>query len=268
MSTIYIVEPGGQQATYAEERAWMLYNQEGISRKALYWKEGMADWQSISALFDNQLKDATTLTRFLKVMLWLSMGVAALGVLTEAASLIPGNAASTGLDGWRLLAAISALLTLLAFIATSVPFLMWIHRANRNARALGAQDMRFTPGWSVGWFFVPLLSLWKPYQAMKEIWQASQDPHTWQEQEVGPIVGRWWTLWLLSNFLGQMTLWLSLGAESSQALVSSTVLGLLADVANVALCVVAVRLVTAIYLKQGEWVHSAAAARAAGSDGE
>ncbi len=244
MSTIYIVEPGGQQATYAEERAWMLYNQEGISRKALYWKEGMADWQSISALFDNQLKDATTLTRFLKVMLWLSMGVAALGVLTEAASLIPGNAASTGLDGWRLLAAISALLTLLAFIATSVPFLMWIHRANRNARALGAQDMRFTPGWSVGWFFVPLLSLWKPYQAMKEIWRASQDPHTWQE------------------------LWLSRGAESSQALVSSTVVGLLADVANVALCVVAVRLVTAIYLKQGEWVHSAAAARAAGSDGE
>jgi hypothetical protein len=46
-------------------------------------------------------------------------------------------------------------------------------RANRNARALGATGMRFTPGWCVGWYFVPIMNLFRPYQAMKEIWMAS-----------------------------------------------------------------------------------------------
>src|SRR5262245_49621390 len=36
-------------------------------------------------------------------------------------------------------------------IAGGVLILRWIHRASWNARALGAMDMRDTPGWSVGW---------------------------------------------------------------------------------------------------------------------
>ena len=47
------------------------------------------------------------------------------------------------------------------------------HRANYNARQLGAADMRFTPGWAVGWHFIPIAWFWKPYQAMTEIWRAS-----------------------------------------------------------------------------------------------
>jgi hypothetical protein len=42
-------------------------------------------------------------------------------------------------------------------IACAVAVLKWIYRANANARALGAKDMKFTPGWAVGWYFVPIL---------------------------------------------------------------------------------------------------------------
>jgi hypothetical protein len=262
MSTIYIAEPGGEQTGYSEERAWKLWGQDSISRKAVYWREGMADWRPITELYENEVKDATTLTRFLKLMLWLSMGVAVLGVLADAASLAGGSGGKSDSEGLRLLGAISGVLTLLAFIATSVPFLMWVHRANRNARALGAHGMRFSPGWSVGWYFVPLLSLWKPYQVMKELWQASHNPHSWAAQDMAPSVGRWWGLWLLSNFLGQMTLRFSLRTESSPAFVSSTVFGLLTDAVNVALCLAAVRLVSAIYRKQGEWMQKLAAPKA------
>jgi len=262
MSTIYIAEPGGEQTAYSEERALKLWSQESISRKAVYWKEGMPDWRPITDLYENQVKDASGLTRFLKVMLWLSTVVAAFGVLAQAASLATGNAGKTSSENFRALGALSGVLTLLAFFATAVPFLMWIHRANRNARALGAQGMRFTPGWSVGWFFVPLLSLWKPYQAVKEIWQASHNPYSWDRQDMAPAVGRWWGLWLVSNLLGQLTIRLSLHAEASSALFSSTVLGLLTAATNVALCLAAVRLVSAIYLKQGEWMQKLAAPKA------
>src|SRR6266436_5309609 len=52
-------------------------------------------------------------------------------------------------------------------------FLMWVYRANKNARALGAAGMKYTPGWSVGWFFVPFAGLFMPYWVLKEIWQVS-----------------------------------------------------------------------------------------------
>ena len=64
----------------------------------------------------------------------------------------------------------------LIYLISGVLILMWIYRANHNARALGAANMDFTPGWSVGWYFIPIANLWKPYQAMKEIWKASASP--------------------------------------------------------------------------------------------
>jgi len=71
---------------------------------------------------------------------------------------------------------IIALVHMLVFIVSGFLILKWIYRANYNARQLGAEGMNFTPGWSVGWYFVPIATLWKPYQAMKEIWKASHYP--------------------------------------------------------------------------------------------
>jgi len=43
--------------------------------------------------------------------------------------------------------------------------------------------MEYTPGWSVGWFFVPLYNFYKPYRAITELYLAS-DPdgghYSWQ----------------------------------------------------------------------------------------
>jgi hypothetical protein len=76
-------------------------------------------------------------------------------------------------------------------LTTSILFLMWIYRANSNARQLGAQGMKFSPGWSVGFYFIPILWFWKPYQAMKEIWQASKAPSSWKSEKPGSILP-WW----------------------------------------------------------------------------
>ncbi len=51
---------------------------------------------------------------------------------------------------------IIASIHLTVFIVSAILILKWIYRANYNARQLGAKDMRFTPGWSVGWYFVPV----------------------------------------------------------------------------------------------------------------
>jgi hypothetical protein len=90
------------------------------------------------------------------------------------------------------------------FYASLIPFLTWIYRANSNARSLGASGMEFTPGWSVGWFFVPLANLVKPYQVMRELWRTSSNPGDWKGEPVPAKIGAWWGAWwavfLLSSF--------------------------------------------------------------------
>ncbi len=93
---------------------------------------------------------------------------------------------------------------LVVWLVSGVIILRWIYRANQIARAKGAQDMTVTPGWSVGWYFVPVMWFWKPYQAMKEIWQATVSPSDWHSVETPGIFPLWWALFIGSNVLGQV----------------------------------------------------------------
>ena len=71
------------------------------------------------------------------------------------------NEAISNVDG--LLALSFALL-----IATATAFLLWVHRASKNLVSLGAHGQRFSPAWAVGWWFVPIMSFFRPYQVMAE----------------------------------------------------------------------------------------------------
>jgi hypothetical protein len=79
--------------------------------------------------------------------------------------------------------------------ASLILFLRWIYCANSNARKLGASGMAFTPGWSVGWFFVPFANFVKPYQVMREIWQTSSNPGAWKGEPVPFKIAAWWGIW-------------------------------------------------------------------------
>ncbi len=92
---------------------------------------------------------------------------------------------------------------LILYLVTAILFFVWIHRANSNARALGARGMRFTPGWCVGWWFVPFANLVQPYRCVRETWDASQPPTpgkgpvNWKADAVGGrVVAIWWLVWI------------------------------------------------------------------------
>ena len=72
---------------------------------------------------------------------------------------------------------------------------MWIYRAHDNLGKLGHTDLEFTPGWSVGWFFVPFANLVMPFRAMRELWHhscGSETPST-------PILPLWWGCFLVGG---------------------------------------------------------------------
>jgi len=96
----------------------------------------------------------------------------------------------------------SFLINLPVAMISFIVFLVWVNQSNKNAQSLSVNKaMRYTSGWSVGWYLVPVALLWMPRRVMTEIWNHS-DPDITQEgvQSHPKPVETWWTLWLLSAF--------------------------------------------------------------------
>jgi len=123
-----------------------------------------------------------------------------------------------------------AIAAFIIIIGTMVVFGMWIHRMDSNIHALGAPDLRYTPGWAVGWYFVPVANLWKPYQAMSEIWRASRNPIGWQAEPVGGLLPWWWFWWLASTFVDDIAMRMSWRAEALEELIGVAPVNIVASV--------------------------------------
>lgn len=101
---------------------------------------------------------------------------------------------------------ILGLATIAVYIATVITFLMWLYRASNNVAAFG-ESTQHSSGWAVGSFFVPIMNLFVPYQATKDIW-AKSDPEggqtfTFAASPPG-FFAAWWGFWLVSNFVNNI----------------------------------------------------------------
>lgn len=117
-----------------------------------------------------------------------------------------GNVASeqeawARLDAADLRAGLVGLLSFGVSLATVVVFLRWKYLASLNVRALGARRLRYTPAWAVGAYFIPIFWFWWPYQAMREIANASIHPSAWHERPAHPLIKWWWGLWIVSEIV-------------------------------------------------------------------
>ena len=111
---------------------------------------------------------------------------------------------------WLLLIGLVAIVQVLIYIATVVFFLVWLFRVYKNLTPLQAPNPEYTPGWAVGWWFIPFANLVKPFQVVREAWLQS-DPDFDQNlnflsNSISPPVffGFWWGFWLLSNISGNI----------------------------------------------------------------
>jgi hypothetical protein len=90
------------------------------------------------------------------------------------------------------------------WLATVVVFLSWLYTAAANLPRLGVRSPRFSPGWAVGWFFVPVVNLVRPYQVLRDVWANSEPPRRESGDPNprgvrGPLVIKlWWACCLLS----------------------------------------------------------------------
>ncbi len=198
-------------------------------------------------------KDPRALTTFLKIMLWIYVGVTIVSILSSYVEMDLLSMAQFSINLAQandLRQCALWLLHAVTFVITGIAFLRWIYRANSNCHGFGAQGMKFSPGWSVGWYFIPIVLIFMPYQAMKEIWRVSRNPEGWQNESGGPLLRWWWGLWIASNIFEQLSIRMSLNSSTMDALMASTVVSIASDIVTIALCVVGISLISAISLRQ------------------
>ena len=149
----------------------------------------------------SDFQDPARLTRWTRLFLYVDMAVPLLFLWRRTSG-------PRGPHGHLLPPSAVSIYTEVAIaLITGILVLTWIHRANHNARRLGAAELRFTPWWAVGWYFVPVAWFWKPYQAIKEIWRASVNPSDWQGAPGSPLLRWWWGLWIVPYWGGRIWAW-------------------------------------------------------------
>ncbi|MCU0796098.1 MAG: DUF4328 domain-containing protein [Akkermansiaceae bacterium] len=119
---------------------------------------------------------------------------------------------------------------LYANVLTYIAFGIWINRSAKNAWLFNGLRLRLprlpgtlptvmndTPGWCVGWYFIPIASLWKPYQAMRDIFHSSAIKHPVPKG----LLPLWWTFWIAETLNNNQNWELdSLAANALLALIS------------------------------------------------
>lgn len=148
-------------------------------------------------------KDPVRLTSFLIKVLWTGFAVYVLSVFSAFVNIniLSGYPSRADFEDYYFLQDIVNVIQSVTFIIAAIVFSMWLYRMNYNAHGFSEKPMRFTPGWSVGWYFVPIFNLFRPYQVMCELWKVSHNPRQSHATEGPSLLKEWWALWIISHFI-------------------------------------------------------------------
>lgn len=280
MDAIYLRYPDGQMTQRSEEEARRLWRDGLMPSGTIYWQEGMPDWKPVTLWLGDPpvvsenpvpgksetgsslyyfLLDPAGLTKFLQRLLWISVLVACIALVDDVAEFVQVQIGQLSPDQVANNDPIQGIIGLLQSgleIVTGITFLKWIYRAYKNIQGFGAEGLRFSPGWAVGYYFIPILSLIRPVQVMSEIWRASEDPRDWPRRPGSWLIASWWTLFLLYTGVTQVSLEIAIQASTNDQWTLAAVLAILGDLFSIPLSIAALRLVTEVYRRQKALVEA------------
>lgn len=92
-----------------------------------------------------------------------------------------------------------SLIFFVVMIITYVRFIKWFRRAYCNLNRVGVSTDK-KEGWAAGAWFIPIYSLFAPFQIMKEIWNKTQTFYK-ENAEESNLLALWWGLWVASSLI-------------------------------------------------------------------
>ena len=139
---------------------------------------------------------------------------------------------------------------LVLLLVTGVLWLVWQHRSQANLHAVRLRELRFSPGWAVGWWLIPFANLVMPFQTTRELWKASTGDERWSQLPTSPTIGWWWAAWLGANVIDRVAAAMFDGAATIATLISSSRLFLLGEGVTVVAGILAIVVVRSVLERQ------------------
>lgn len=120
--------------------------------------------------------------------------------------------AETETSIWMALQGLIAVLQFPVYVFAAVTFLLWLFRTYKNLEPLGSEYTKFSPGWSVGWWFIPLANLVMPFKAVRGVWAESDPDSVGNEDFLSGLepsapffMSAWWAFWIIANIFTNIT---------------------------------------------------------------
>lgn len=141
---------------------------------------------------------------------------------------------------------IIGILYLAVSIASAATFIQWFRRAYYN---LGIREGTVhSEEWAVWSWFVPIISLYRPYQIMREMWESTthlinEKTSDYYTESSTTILGFWWALWIISGYVGNYILKIAFDTDTIENLLSSTVGNIVLSIIGIPLAIITVRII-------------------------
>lgn len=124
------------------------------------------------------------------------------------------------------------------YIASIVVFLNWFRRAYGNLHRIGITYLKHKESMAVWSWFIPIIFLFRPVQIMNEIWTETQEKikkydSNYNLKSRGLIIGLWWTLFIISNFIGRYVLKTAFKDETIEQLIEGSQAILVSDIMQI-----------------------------------
>jgi hypothetical protein len=141
---------------------------------------------------------------------------------------------------------IIAILYLLASIVSAITFIQWFRRAYFNLH-LHVEYLLHPEGWAAGSWFVPIVSFYRPYQIMKELYEESIELLEKRGIHIPNIsmnyISVWWAFWILSSIFGQIILRITLKSNTVDDYIFTTICSMIQNIVNIPLALLAIQVI-------------------------
>ncbi|MES2588952.1 MAG: DUF4328 domain-containing protein [Bacteroidota bacterium] len=140
-----------------------------------------------------------------------------------------------------------ALVEILVFIFSAITFIQWFRRAYYNQETKFS-FMATTNGWVSGAWFIPIYSLYRPFQLMKEIYQNLEE--FLEKTALGEskrsrlqIVGWWWGLWVFANISQNIVTRVSSRVDQVDSLMYLSFTSMIVDLIYIVLAFLTIKMI-------------------------
>jgi len=166
---------------------------------------------------------------------WVAVGFDIAEIRLLARSLGPGSITASERAAHAFVGAVVFEVQTALLAATAIAFVTWLYRARANLRAFGTRHLRFQRNWAIFGFVIPVLNLFRPYQVVQEVWQASTPaaigPVAWQGVAPSGLVASWWGTFVAFAVIKSLAWWMQWsGSYDAMRLQIAHGVELLADV--------------------------------------